>query len=120
MTHRLFSTFLHGTAVFALMSGVGLCASSAPLYGSLSGVGSDVLTSGMPSGTVLQAADAIAITHAYQAADAAIQLILGMLLILLGLFIHGFARTQDERRVHITVKPSQKKRSLWYWMELRM
>lgn len=121
MISLVLSKALHLTAAFALISGVGLAAAGAPVYGSLSGVGTSVVYTKVPSGEMLQATDAIAIAHAYQAADAAIQLILGMLLILLGFFMHGFARVQDERHVHITVKPSQKKPGgIWYWMELHI
>src|SRR2546430_581484 len=95
----------------SLVSGLGFTAIPAPLYAQLSGVGSAT--------TDLKIMQPVARTLViYDHADVPTQLTLGMLLIVLGFFLHGLARMRDERPVHISVKP--KKRKSWFWVELRV
>lgn len=121
MTHTLISKGLNLLAAFALISGIGLSASQTMLYASLSGQGSTLMDPMAQTGSEeLHSAPMLMTADAYQSIDARIQLVIGILLIVLGLFIHGLARARDERNVHITVKPSAKKRrTMWYWMEMR-
>lgn len=122
MTHTLISKGLNLLAAFALISGIGLSVSQTMLYASLSGQGSTLvdLVAQNNGSEELHSAPMVMTADTYQSIDARIQLVIGILLIVLGLFIHGLARARDERNVHITVKPSSKKRrTMWYWMEMR-
>lgn len=55
----------------------------------------------------------------YDKADAAVQITLGMMLVILGLFVLLLARMRDEHNVHITAVPPVKPPS-WFWMELKI
>jgi Zn-dependent protease len=64
-----------------------------------------------------------AVLPAYQHADAATQMVIGILLILLGFFMHGLMISHEERNVHITVVPRKKRANRtqrWFWMEMRV
>jgi hypothetical protein len=50
--------------------------------------------------------------------DAAAQLALGILLVILTLSINVLAHMRDEKPVRVTVKP--KKRRSWFWVEMRV
>jgi hypothetical protein len=53
------------------------------------------------------------------------QLVTGILLILLGFFLHALFLSQQtgERRVHVTAAPTQKpvfKKGQWFWVEMKI
>ena len=121
MTHIL-HRLLNVVAGLALITGIGLSSQGMALYASLSGQGATILSPAKPStnGAELHAA-ADSVSVSFERADAGLQLVLGILLIVLGFFIHGLVRArQEERPVHISVVPSRKKRSVWYWLEMRV
>lgn len=120
MTHTLLIHGLKGIAALVLVTGITISAHTAPLYASLSsGQGLMVINQPEVTGETLRSAAEVVLTPSYAQAEASAQLVLGMLLIVLGFFIYGLARTQEEGRpVHITVKP--KKQVQWYWLELRL
>lgn len=62
---------------------------------------------------------AAAIETGYAQAYAAANLVTGILLIVLGFFIHALVRAREELTVPVTVKPKQKK-TTWFWMEMRV
>ena len=113
MTHKPHLRILNLSAAMALVLGVSTALTAAPLYASL--------TTDIPSASeAIQAADAAGSRLYFQKAEVAVQLIMGMLLILLGFFLHGFVRSRTgERPVHITVKPKVRQK-IWYWMEMRI
>ncbi len=119
MTHTLFTKGLNLLAALTLISGISLSASQTMVMASLSGQGSNIVDRG-PMAEEFHSASTIVPINTYQHVDAGIQLILGILLIVLGFFIHGLARSTGERPVHITVTPSPKKRPLWFWMEMKI
>ncbi len=106
-------------SAMALLWGIGLTAAHSLAIGSLTAPGSTVVERG-PVGETLHSAAFM--TASMERADAGIQLITGILLILLGFFLHAFARMQNgERPVHISVKErSHEKRRMWYWIEMRI
>jgi hypothetical protein len=85
---------------------------------SLSGQGSTMVEHAAAP-AVMKAAAGMTVVQAYEKANASAQLVEGILLILLGFFLHGLLRMRDERPVHITVKPKRRRHSA-YWMELRI
>jgi hypothetical protein len=114
--HTLLSRSLNLFAAFSIFCGIGLTGYGAPLYASITPDGAARLNAMLPEGAQLYTAAPAAI-NPYQAADAAIQLTTGILLIVLGFFAHGLSRMRSERPVHITIKKS-KRRRMWYWMEM--
>lgn len=116
MTHKTLSKTLNLFAAVLSASGAIIACAAAPLYAAVTGQGSNLMEQ-FPADETLRAA-ANMYPEQFATVEAGIQLILGMLLLLLGLFIHAFVRTTDERPVHITAVPSRKK-STWFWMEMR-
>lgn len=110
---------LHLFAGIALLAGISLTALHGPVFASLSGGDMTIVDQMLPGGEQQRASPAAAPDPLAQA-QAATQLSLGLLLIVLGFFLHGLARTREERPVHITVVPGKKRRSAWFWMEMRM
>lgn len=107
MTHTSLIHGFKGIAALALVVGITISAQTLPLYASL-------------TSTELHPVEGMIITPSYVQADTAAQLLLGMLLIVLGFFIYGLARTKEEGRpVHISVRP-KKKQPAWYWLEVRL
>lgn len=120
MTHKLITQSLNLFAGLMLISGISLSAMQVPQYANLSGGGASIGINPQNHSVELRPA-AVAYVNHYEQADAGVQLILGMLLILLGFFIHGFARANSERPVHITVKPSRRTHEKkWFWMEMQI
>lgn len=112
MTHIL-PRMLNTLAGLSLAAGIAVSGSVTISQASLTHPGSTLLD----SMSQLHAAPVVSI---YERADAGIQLIAGILLVLLGFFLHALARTRSgERPVHITVKPSAKRR-MWFWIEMRV
>ena len=96
----------------SLVSGVGLFASRTVFQADLTGQGSTILETGLH-----QAAGDI---PAIAPADAGVQLMSGILLILVAFFLHALAKSRNgERSVHITVKP-KKKQKTWFWIEMKI
>jgi hypothetical protein len=101
------------------MMGIAPIAQQTLSLASLTAPGSTVMDRAATAGIQLHQA-ASAVPNVYQQADAAIQLVMGILLIVLGFFLHALARMQNgERPVHITVKP-KKKRQMWFWVDMRI
>lgn len=116
MTHKPLSKALNLFAAIISASGAIIACAAAPLYAAVTGQGSNILEQ-LPAEEALRSA-ATMYPEQFASVEAGIQLILGMLLLLLGLFIHAFVRSTDERPVHITAVPTRKK-STWFWMEMR-
>lgn len=114
-----FSRILHTFSVVALVSGIFMSVTHMHTLASVTQHSTTMLNvpHELSTDTLYSAAMA---QNAYGLANAGVQLIIGILLILLGFFLHAFVRMQHgERTVHITVKPSNKRR-MWYWMEMRL
>jgi len=121
MTHKLIPQSLNLVAAMVLMAGISVCTMQVETYAQLSGYGSSAGISFQPEEAVLRPAVTTTYVSSYQQADAGIQLILGMLLIVLGFFVHGLARSTHERSVHITIAPPKPKHERkWFWMEMRI
>lgn len=112
---------LHLAAVLALCSGIGLTALEGPLIAGLGGGDMTLVDQLLPnSNAELRQAAPIGPIDPLAQAEAAAQLTLGLLLIVLGFFIHGLARFREERPVHITAQPPAKRQPSWFWVEMRM
>ncbi len=63
-----------------------------------------------------------AVLPAYERANASTEMVVGILLILLGFFLHGLLRTQDERNVRVKAVPRKAKstKKKWYYLELQV
>jgi len=111
--------FLNILSAVALIWGTTISAMQTVSQAFLTGGGVTVLNKLPSAGQELHAAaDVLPVIIAR--ADSGIQLITGMLLIVLGGFLHALARMQNgERPVHITVKPA-KKRQMWFWVDMRI
>lgn len=106
----------------ALVLGIALTTvgSAGTLAANISGGGATILeTSGGLHGA--------AFSPQYEAAAAAWQLTLGLLLILLGFFLHAYMMAKDERPVRVkgakkskAHKRSKKSGKSWYWMQLKV
>lgn len=117
MARTPFTRSLHLLAAVALFSGISLTALQGPLFASLAGGDVMLINEVIPGAQLRQAPPAAADPLAQ--AEAAAQLVLGLMLIVLGFFLHGFARVREERPVHITVAPKKKPRT-WFWVEMRV
>lgn len=111
-------TLLRTLTVFALVTGIALTVSNAMTYSQArtAMVGSDVVLHGAATAPLLPD---VSIVPAYEKATAADQLVVGILLILLGFFLHALVLSREERKVHITVKPRRSMRQ-WFLVEMRM
>ncbi len=87
------------------------------VHSSLSGVGSTVIEHPAATETTLRSASYISFAPLYERAYAGEQLVLGILLIVLGFFVHGLLRTNGERKVHVTSKP-RKQTQRFFFVEL--
>jgi hypothetical protein len=119
ISHKTLAAFEVATA---LVLGITLTTvgSAGTLAANLSGGGATVLDSaaGMHGA---------AFAPQYESAAAAWQLTLGLLLILLGFFLHAYMMAKDERPVRVKAgkkskshKRSTKSHGLWYWMEMKV
>lgn len=69
--------------------------------------------------TPLHAAAAVA--DQYRIAAAGWQLVMGLLLILFGFFLHALLVTREERSVRVTEAPKvEKTRDRWFWIEMKV
>ena len=123
MTHTLkhFLTAIVLTAGIALTSANGLIYTQANLTGVGTGLKDTIVIKG---GAIEATIHAAATGSPYIRAAAAINMILGMLFILMGFFLHALFRSQYERKVHITVAPKKEKpvisRESWFWVEMKV
>lgn len=117
---HFFSKFLNIMSIFALVGGISLSISRSFTVASLTQGGTTLIDISTYSSIQKLHSAATVMTPNYQSAEAGVQLIIGILLILLGFFLHAFARMQKgERPVHITIKP-KKNRQMWYWVDMRI
>lgn len=110
---------LHLFAGITLLSGIAVTTMEGSLLASLGGGDMALVDQLLPYNEQLREAPSAAANPLAQA-EAAARLTLGLMLIVLGFFLHGLARVREERPVHITVKQSQKRSSKWFWMEMRL
>ena len=124
--------FLRASAVISLLAGIFLAVGNeaALLSASLSKPGSPITIE--PAQTeMIHATDSL--IDAYEQAFAAQRLVLGILLILLGMFLYAFCFAREERQVHITTVPKKKlfeerrtvplrigRNEKVYWVEVRL
>ena len=83
---------------------------------SLSGIGSSVLTH--PAAPLALQQGPVTSVTLFEQTQSIQQFAIGLLLILLGFFLHAFLLSRS-RSVHITVAPKQSVRS-WFWIEMRV
>ena len=105
-----------------LVAGIMLTIGNAVIYTNADLTGGGATVSLHPAATSLIKAP-VAVTNvlpAYEKANAADELVVGILLIMLGFFLHALVMSRDERNVHITVKPSRRKIREWFWIEMRV
>jgi len=112
--------FLRLLSLIALVTGIGLSAGNAlnVMGAELTGKGSMELH---PAATT--ELPVTAITAVYHPASASDELVVGILLILLGFFLHALILSRESRNVHISVVPRKEKEirpKELFWMEMRM
>lgn len=88
-----FCSSLHAAAASTFSIGLALCAAGSPIIASPTGYS---LTKGDLNGAVLEPA-AFTAKQAYERVEASQQLVIGILLVLLGLFLHALAKAYLER-----------------------
>lgn len=110
--HRLHSVLVSTY----LLGGLALMATTSwpSLAGMLTAPGATISMDAAASSDMLAAA---AVQEAMQA-NAALQLMLGILLFTLGGFVHAYAVLRSERPVHITIKPRRSR--ILYWLEMKI
>lgn len=123
MTH----TLKHLLTASVLSIGISLVGVHGMIYtqGQLTGVGtglSDSLV--IEGGAMAVTIHAAAAASPYVRAESAIHMILGMLFILMGFFLHALFRSQYERKVHISVVPKKEKpvisKESYFWVEMKV
>lgn len=122
MAHNFLSKAANLVTILTLTTGIAMTTLHGQSYvqASLSGQGSTVFDQPMPEDVTMRPAATIDVPAGYVRAHAAQQFVLGILLIVLGFFIHGLIRMRDEQRVHISVKPRKRQKQRVFWMELQM
>lgn len=89
------------------------------LTGQLSGQGSSLTSLGVMDDTALHMAGP-AVAETMRSAEIGIQLIFGVLLVLLGFFLHALLATREEHAVPIRIVEKPKRRRAFYWMEMHV
>lgn len=104
-----------------LVAGIMLTIGNSFIYTKADLTGMDADISLHPAATSIIKTPAVvtSVLPAYEKANAADELVVGILLIMLGFFLHALAVSREERNVHITVKPRKKLRE-WFWVEMRV
>lgn len=124
MTNTRIRAFLHSATVLSLAIGLTMTAESGVdfAHATVSGVGTLVVETAKHAAASELMFEPAPFVQAYEKAHAAEHMTLGIMLIVLGFFFHALLRARDERPVHITVKPSKKRRKqvAWFWMEIRV
>ena len=111
-----------------LVSGITLTVANAMVYkgaAELTGGGAAVLHSAAATKVLTQERILPAVMESYAPASAADEFVIGILLILLGFFLHASIASYEknaERNVPITVVPGTPKRERkgWFWIEMRL
>lgn len=112
-----------------LTSGIALTIGNQLIYASVvfgSGGGAQLqMHSAAPAEiqTTMEATSAV--LPAYEQANASVQMVVGILLILLGFFLHGLLASHDERTVKVKAVPRKKQahktsKKHLFWMEMRV
>lgn len=119
------TTLLRTLNALLFVGGIGLALANIQLYmtADLTGGGSTIHAAA--SDIVLPAVPVASFVPGYEQVTSADELVIGILLIFLGFFLHAFIVSQakqDERNVPITVMSRAKKvqRNRMYWMEMRV
>jgi hypothetical protein len=115
----------HYSVIASLFAGIALVIQGGigTLKADLTGVGSTVLAY---ENQIIDdgALHGAAFVPLYESAAAGMQLAVGVLLIVLGFFLHALFMAGDERRVrvHAVDKPKLvlQKQPQWFWIEMRM
>lgn len=109
-------------AATALAWGIMLTIGNAAIYmkADLTGVGTTVHLHGAATNIIHAPAVVTSVIPAYEKANAADELVVGILLIMLGFFLHALIVSREERKVHITAKPSRRTVREWFWVEMRV
>jgi hypothetical protein len=117
MTH-----FLRILTSTTLAAGIMLTVGNSLLYTKAEATGQGATVALHPAATSMIKAPKVPlpIVPQYENTNAGDELVIGILLIVLGFFFHALTRTREEREVHITVKPSEKKRRPLFWMEMHV
>ncbi|HVW66304.1 MAG TPA: hypothetical protein VHA78_01070 [Candidatus Peribacteraceae bacterium] len=105
-----------------LVAGIMLTIGNAFIYTQADLTGGGATVSLHPAATSMLKTPAVVtnVLPAYEKANAADELVVGILLIMLGFFLHALVMSREERNVHITVKPSRRKVREWFWIEMRV
>ena len=88
----------------------------------LSGGGAEVIMHPAATASIKEFTPIISAVPLYEQATAADQMVVGILLILLGFFMHGLMTSHEERTVRVKAVPRKKqnhKHNL-FWMEMRV
>lgn len=115
---------LKASSVASLITGITMAfsANAQLLHAQLTGQGSDILEA-PPSSLQIMQGPALPLHNAafaeqYAVAVAGQNLVIGILLILLGFFLHAFILAHNERRVPI--HPGHRSSERWYWVEMKV
>lgn len=121
MTHTLLRTAINAVAALFFASGLGLMATQAAINASVSGVGSSIIEAA-PTHEAAAIISQEIVEQTSNNTGGGMQLIIGVVLILIGLFIHGFVHVPNERPVHITIAPPRRKPRVmsWFWVEMKV
>lgn len=116
---------LHLFTALVLALGIQLTVSNGMHYAEaqlLTGVGSDVLTHPAATPLLKEVFPTSSFVPLYEQATAADQMVVGILLILLGFFMHALLVSHDERSVRITAVPRKEKprTRTFFWIEMRV
>jgi hypothetical protein len=115
-----FTRSLRFASFLSVVSGLGLAAYNGMAFVTMTGLSANLtrdIVSGVTGATLKPAAmDPV---NVYDKADASVQVALGMLMVIFGLLVYVAAHLREERNVHITVVP-KKKRTAWFWMEMKV
>jgi|CXWL01.1.fsa_nt_gi hypothetical protein len=115
---------LHLVTALVLSLGIQLTVSNGMHYtkAQLTGVGSDILTHPAASPLLKEVFPTHSFVPLYEQATAADQMVVGILLILLGFFMHALLVSHGERNVRITAVPRQEKprTRTFFWIEMRV
>lgn len=137
---RLPASAGHAAAVFSLFAGIVLVVqgSFGTLNANLTGGGALVIDKAIPAEAIVMQADGIhgaaPFVPLYESAVAASQLAMGVLLIVLGFFLHAFLMSRGERSVPVHEAPATApkedmmpfdptpltRKRQWYWIEMKI
>lgn len=121
MAKTHFTKALRISATMTILSGLMLSSVYAYSFAEVTGLGTTVPQQVISTitGAEYKPAAMSSPVNVYDKAGAAVQVSLGMLLVIAGLFLHLAARLREERPVHITVAPKKKELTM-FWVEMNV